>query len=157
MQRGDGGSSDLDWDTAIRSDPVNAGIPATRSKEDGAVVTPVAAESFERIAEDLGLSTCRIDNLELSLQLVKEADLPAVRRPEGILGAFGAGQRLRVLLIERPDPKHYFPLSGLAEQCDLRAIRRNAHVGGQPGLGGNSETDRPPLRDRLAEVDPRYG
>src|SRR5438132_1324424 len=116
---------DLDRYAAIRGYAVEP--RAFAHTESSAVGTPVGTESEVPISQDLRLSPRSIDSLELKVLQIEEADLAAVRRPEGIHGPFRSWQRIRVQLVKRPDPEHDLALSILPDECDTSAVRRDAH------------------------------
>ena len=143
------GLGDLDGHAAAGGDTIDSGAQVGRVKN-GAVGTPIAADSQGSIANDLRLPAGHIDPFQLTVA-PQERNMPAVRRPEWKHGVFRAGQGLGFQLVERPQPQHRSYPAHSGRQKRLRAIGRDAHLPGQPGFGGDGEPDGLLVRGRLRE------
>src|SRR5262249_19774172 len=102
------------------------------------------------ITHSLHGSSGDLDLLELDAR--KEGDRPAIGRPEGITGAFGAWQRLCREIIECSHPKLILT-ARCGSTTQPSAIRRNGKRA-QARLRGwqNRKLDTPRLRRALAEM-----
>jgi hypothetical protein len=86
--------------------------------------------------------------------LPEKRDLPAVRRPEWIHGVFRARQDLGLQLVERAQPQHGFTLGILADEGELGAVGRDAHLQRQARRRRDGEADGALLRGGLTKVKP---
>src|ERR1039458_10052534 len=92
-------------------------------KDDGAVQTPGAVPSTLGVANGLRSTAGKLDLLELPV--AEEADITAVRRPEGHPGVFGAGEVSNRHRAEGADSQQTPTLQTAIGKSDSFAIRRN--------------------------------
>ena len=99
----------------------NSPLVRVRRKHDGAVAVPGPAYSGARVAQGHRRPAGDVDLLQLALG--KEADEPAVGRPERKAPTFRPWKHLRFYRVERPD-RQRGSASGVDTKGDALAIRR---------------------------------
>src|SRR5436190_6812742 len=86
--------------TAQRADALQRVV--RHGKYDGVIRAPRSfAPGALNAANGLWRASGRVDSFQLVL--CEEGDVPAIRRPEWLLSAFGAVERLRCVGIQRPE------------------------------------------------------
>ena len=92
-----------------------------RGEHEDAVAVPRAAAATRRVRQHLRAAASQIDPLQLAVG--KKSNRAAIRRPERIARAFGARERLRRHLVERPHPEPRRTL-GRRDERQLPAVGR---------------------------------
>ena len=104
-----------------RGHHAHQGPAAVRGEHDDAVAVPRATAATRRVRQFLRAAASQIDPLQLAVG--KKPNRAAIRRPERIAGSFGARERLRRHLVERPHPQPRRAL-GRRDERQLPAVGR---------------------------------